>query len=375
MKFVLIFILLVNSIFSEKLELIPYSTESVILKTNLDKDNAKLVLEYIDEFSILIYGFLAEVRNESPKRKIVVELYSDCRDLKSVSKGSRPVFFFRTYKSSWSRFKLKGCYLTKDFFFQSIQHSIAEAMLSYKDEKVWFTQGLATYFTNSIFIADDSSILSYQNLEYLIRLKEMKNKFNLDKLLKVDRKEWFANSKVLFPYTWSLAYYLMDVHPKGRELLFKTDGLRKEEKNFHEWLESLSLPRGYSFFEKSKQESTNLGKIFQLEKAILEEKNFDLYLAEIAKIYFEERNYRQAFEYAEQAYLINPKNKIAIQVLVESSIALDKFPQAEFYTFIAQEWKWNDSYIAQAEKKIKSWRRNFPEIPRYSKPIMVFPAL
>jgi tetratricopeptide (TPR) repeat protein len=165
----------------------------------------------------------------------------------------------------------------------------------------------------------------------------------------------------------------MEVSKTGRTILDNKSALLKEEPLFFDWLKSIPYPRGYDKYLEANKSNVSTSKIFYLQKAIEEEKNWDLYYLELAKVYYENSDYEKALSTSEKAISLELTNKEAILIAMDSASKLDKFPQAEYYLWLTKKWKINDDRINDVQLIINRWRRNFPEVPVYTIPPEIFP--
>jgi hypothetical protein len=388
-------------------ELISYQTNKIHLQSNLPPAFSKNFLEYAEGFSILIYQFLAELKNEDSEIKINIKIFNSCGDfgryLSANSIPTKGTLYFRELQSkSWTEFSISGCYSNSNFFFHSFQHRLVESFLNDKNKEfpIWFKQGILEYFENSSFLIEDESIVPILKDDYLRRLKQLlvtlkKDESTLTSLLKMEKKEWFKNSKFYYPYSWAFFWYLFDVHPNGRNIIKKyisnieylpnkkidlektyenvfsflgkrdTISSKELEMGFHQWLNNLPMPLGYNHFLALADLNVPSTKIKLMQIALDENKNYYLYYQQMAQEYYSLGKYAKSLEYAEKAIDLEIKDGTSIKTAINASFQIGQFNKTEYYIWIAKELKIDFKSFKDILQSTIDWRISNQDTPLY----------
>ncbi|HNI98153.1 MAG TPA: hypothetical protein PL169_18940, partial [Leptospiraceae bacterium] len=102
--FIIIFICSAGNIGSADLK--TYSTEKLVLKTDLPKQFSDLFLEYSESYLNVMYNFAAELRNDYPDWKADITVYSDCREYAEILKkkgNTKSPLLFHSEGKLWNR--------------------------------------------------------------------------------------------------------------------------------------------------------------------------------------------------------------------------------------------------------------------------------
>ncbi len=387
--------------------LISYKTNKIHLESNLPSEFSKNLLEYAEGFSILVYQYLADLKEEDSDLDIKIKIFNSCGDfgryLSAHSIPSKSTLYFRELQSeSWTKFTIAGCYSNSNFFFRSFQHRLVESLLNDRNREfpIWLKQGILDYFENSVFISEDETITPVLKNDYLRRLKPIyqsvkKEKLSIVPLLKSDSKEWFKNNKINYPYNWALFAFLFDNYPNGRNIIRKyiqnieyksnqkidlektydnvfsflgkkdTISIKEMEIAFHQWLSELPLPLGYYHFLALSEVNVSSTKIKLMQQAVEEDKNYYLYYQILAKEFYSLGNYEKALEFSSKAIDLEIKDGNSVKTAIQSSFQLGLFHKTEYYLWIAKELRIDSKAFKDILQSTINWRIANQDIPLY----------
>jgi hypothetical protein len=411
-KIFFLIILTTHFIFSQEKEfpppnLISYKTNTVHLESNLPPEFSKNLLEYAEGFSILVYQFLADLKEEDSELNIKIKIFNSCGDfgryLSNTSIPTKGTLYFRELESeSWTKFTIAGCYSNSNFFFRSFQHRLVESLLNDKNRQfpIWLKQGILDYFENSVFVTEDESITPILKNDYLRRLKPIyqsikKDKLSIVPLMKSESKDWFKNSKTNYPYNWALFSFLFDNYPNGRSIVKKyiqnieyksnrivdldktydnvfsflgkkdTISIKELELAFHQWLSELALPLGYFHFLALSEVNVSSTKIKLMQQAVDENKSYYLYYQILAKEFYSLGNYHKALDFSEKAIDLEIKDGNSVKTAIHSSFHLGLFHKTEYYLWIAKELRIDSKSFKDILQSTINWRIANQETPLY----------
>jgi hypothetical protein len=391
--------------FQEK-KLQVYSSDRFSIVTDLPESFALPYLEYTENFAGLVYEFLAEIRDESPELKGKIILFARCEDykkflLEQTTNKKNPFFFRVISQKSWSQFEIAGCLSTQNHFIKSIQNEIASRLIFAESENTppWFAQGLVDYLTYANYIHDDLNVIPYYHDPYILTILQIKRKkpelLKLKNLFLLDNKIFYKNRKQFFPLSWAFIFFLMDRKEDGRKFLTlyykehrkakKTNISNEElfnnlflsknrpaysefdqlEKSFLEWIESMSVPRGYEDYIKSKKAMNYRTKIEFLQKSIEASPTYYAYYEELADINQKELQKEKALDFAQAAIDLQLQSKKSLEIAISSSYELNQFSITEFYLNIYLQFYSPNEKIKSIQQSIQQWRKSNPEIPNY----------
>lgn len=339
-------------------ELKSYTTEKLVLKTDLPKHYSDLFLEYSESYLNVMYNFTAELRNEYPDWKAEITVYSDCREysdiLKRNGKTQSPLLFYSEGKL-WNRPVFSGCYSSPKFFLSSFRHSAAEKMISRLPYSL--RQSVSIYAENSVFIADDAYTVHQMNDLYLLRISEAKEIPKLSEFLKAGKKQWKENRKIYFAYAWVLAVYIIDYSREGKNLFKTPEKISSLETDFKSWLGSLKFPAGYEFYLEYREKNVFTEKKKTLLLALEQNPESFIYHKALSDIHLAEQNWKESLFHAEKTLLYNFTDTDAALNALKSSIRLQDYSRAEYYLFLMDSWKKNFPERENFAFEISRWRK------------------
>ncbi len=339
-------------------ELKSYTTEKLLLKTDLPKHYSDLFLEYSESYLNVMYNFTAELRNEYPDWKAEITVYSDCREyadiLKKKGKTQSPLLFHSEGKL-WNRPVFSGCYSSPKFFLSSFRHSAAEKMISRLPYSL--RQSVSIYAENSAFIADDAYTVHQMNDLYLLRISETKEIPKLSEFLKAGKKQWKENRKIYFAYAWVLSVYIIDYSREGKNLFKTPEKISSVETDFKNWLGSLKFPAGYEFYLEYREKNVFTEKKKTLLLALEQNPESFIYHKALSDIHLAEQNWKESLFHAEKTLLYNFTETDAALNALKSSIRLQDYSRAEYYLFLTDSWKKNFPERENFAFEISRWRK------------------
>ncbi len=368
--FIIIFICSAGNIGSADLK--TYSTEKLVLKTDLPKQFSDLFLEYSESYLNVMYNFAAELRNDYPDWKADITVYSDCREYAEILKkkgNTKSPLLFHSEGKLWNRPVLSACYSSPKFFLSSFRHSSAEkiaAKLPYS-----LRQAVSIYAENSIFIADDAYTVHQMNDLYLLRISEAKEIPKLSDFLKSGKKEWKKNREIYFPYAWALSVYIIDYSREGKNLFKTPEKISSLETDFKAWLSSLKFPAGYDFYLEYREKNVFTEKKKTLLLALEQNPDSCIYNKALSDIHLGEQNWKESLFYAERTLLFNFTDTGAVLNALKSSIRLQEYGKAEYYLFLMDSWKKSFTERENFSQEIGRWRGRNSDA-KYFGPELIF---